>query len=209
MKQAPAHLDYEFGGRSEYCLSFGEASAARTILIVPPLFDEMNRTRRMLVEAMRTLAERAVRTLLPDLPGCNESLAEIAAQDLHIWRNAMTAAAGQLGATHIASIRGGALIDGGTALPHRRLAPAKGASILKTMLRTRIAADRETGRTSSIESLLADAQNGPIELAGYLLSPEMLFSLEHGEAAPMEGAPEVTLADIGGSALWLRAEPRR
>jgi pimeloyl-ACP methyl ester carboxylesterase len=207
VRQAPVHLQYETGGQSEYCLSFGEAGATRTILLVPPLFDEMNRTRRMLVEAMRALAGRSVRTLLPDLPGCNESIANITTQSLHGWRDAMTAAAGQLKATHVASVRGGALIDNGIALPRWRLAPAKGASILKTMLRTRIAADKESGRPSSMESLLADAQHGPLELAGYLLSPDMLFSLEQGEAAPMDGVREVTLADINGNPLWLRAEP--
>ena len=207
MRPAPVHLQYEAGGQSEYCLSFDAASADRTILIVPPLFDEMNRTRRMLVETMRMLAEKGVRALLPDLPGCNESIADIAAQNLQSWSDAMMAAAGQLGATHVASIRGGVLIDGGIALPHWRLAPAKGASILKTMLRARMAADKEAGRASSMETLLADAQKGPLELAGYLLSPDMLFSLEHSEAAPMEAAREAALAEIGGSALWLRAEP--
>lgn len=207
MRPASVHLEYESGGLNEFCLSFGKADAARTILVIPPLFDEMNRTRRMLVEAMRMLADRGVRSLLPDLPGCNESLADIATQTLHSWRNAMTDAARQLGATHIASIRGGVLIEGCPALPHWRLAPAKGSSLLKTMLRTRIAADKEAGRANSMENLLADAQNGPLELAGYMLSPDMLFSLEQGEAAPMEGARNVALGEIGGSALWLRAEP--
>ena len=207
MRQAPVHLQYETGGQSEFCLSFGAASSGRAILIVPPLFDEMNRTQRMLVEAMRMLAGKGVCTLLPDLPGCNESMADVAAQNLQSWNEAMTAATGQLGATHIASIRGGVLIDGGITLPHWRLAPAKGASILKTMLRARMAADKEAGRASSMESLLADAQKGPLELAGYLLSPDMLFSLEHSEAAPLEAAREVALGEIGGSALWLRAEP--
>ena len=207
MRPAPDHLQYETGGRSEYCLSFGVASSGRAILIVPPLFDEMNRTRRMLAETMRMLAAKGVRALLPDLPGCNESIAEVAAQNLQSWSDAMMAAAGQLDATHVASIRGGALIAHGIALPHWRLAPARGASILKTMLRARMAADKEAGRASSMESLLADAQKGPLELAGYLLSPDMLFSLEHGEAAPVEGARELALGQIRGSALWLRAEP--
>ena len=146
--------------------------------------------------------------LLPDLPGCNESQADIAAQDIDGWRDAMNMAAQQFGATHIASIRGGALIDDGTALPHWRLAPAKGASLLKTMLRTRIAADKEGGRITSIESLLAEAQNRPLELAGYRLSAKMLFSLEHGDPAAHANEREVSLTDICGSALWLRAEPQ-
>ena len=83
----------------------------RQILIVPPLFDEMNRVRRVLASAMRSLTERGVGSALIDLPGCNESLVRLEEQDLAIWRAAVLACAEQLGATHIASLRGGALID--------------------------------------------------------------------------------------------------
>ncbi len=107
MRPAPVHLHYEFGGQREYCLSFGDAGASAVILIVPPLFDEMNRVRRMLIEAMRALAGSGVRTFLPDLPGCNESVADLSVQTLDTWQGAVETAAAQLGATHIASIRGG------------------------------------------------------------------------------------------------------
>lgn len=202
MKAAPAHLSYATGGQHEFCLGLGDAGAARTILIVPPLFDEMNRTRRMLVEAMRVLATRRVRSLLPDLPGCNESLAELSGQSLGNWRQAVADCADQLQATHIASVRGGTLIDDGAVLPRWHLAPAKGASLLKTMLRARIAADREAGVTVTAEQLLATA---PVELAGNILSAEMLAALE--TAHPSEAAYVARLEEVAGSPLWLRAEP--
>lgn len=209
MTPAPRHLSYHFDGRDEAVLSFGDAQAGRVILIVPPLFDEMNRVRAMLVGAMRGLALRDVMTLLPDIPGCNESLAAISSQSISSWRSAMVAAAAQLGATHVASIRGGVLIDADIALPHWRLAPVKGSSLLKTMLRTRIASDKESGRISSMESLLGEAQQGPIELSGYMLGADMLAELDAAVPEAAYQTSDIALGDgLLGKPLWLRAEPQ-
>jgi alpha-beta hydrolase superfamily lysophospholipase len=202
---APVHCDYGFDGAREYCLSFGPAEAQRTILIVPPLFDEMNRVRHMLVEAMRQLAARGVQSLLPDLPGCNESLADLTAQSIDSWRAAVGAAANELGATHIASLRGGALIDNATTLPVWWLAPVKGASLLRTMLRMRIAAEKEAGRAVTAEMLLSRV---PLELGGNILGSAMLGSLEAAEPIPLTAAVEAELAAVSGQPLWLRAEPQ-
>ena len=210
MRLAPRHLSYRFEDFDEACLSFGDAEAARVILIVPPLFDEMNRVRAVLISAMRELAERGTKTLLPDLPGCNESLAPIAEQTLESWREAIATAAENFDATHIASIRGGALIVSGIALPQWRLSSVKGSSLLKTMLRTRIASDKEGGLVTTIDSLTTDAQSGPIELSGYLLGADMLAELDG--AVPADEGVEVTLGDgpgqLRGKPLWLRAEPQ-
>lgn len=208
MRPAPVHLHYEFGGQSEYCLSFGDANAARSILIIPPLFDEMNRVRRMLIEAMRALDDVGVRTLFPDLPGCNESVAELSVQTLEAWDGAVQVAATQLGATHIASIRGGAFIDQRPSLPHWRLAPVKGGSLLKTMLRTRVAAEKEGGNNVTIEQLLAAAKSGPIELSGNMLGSAMVDALDKAEPIAVLNLHEAALADIAGAPLWLRAEPQ-
>lgn len=202
------HLNYHFEGFNEAVLSFGDANANRIILIVPSLFDEMNRVRAMLVGAMRELAGLGVMTMLPDVPGCNESLAPISTQNISSWRGAMVTAARSLGATHVASIRGGALIDTDIPLPHWRLASVKGGSLLKTMLRTRIASDKEAGQSSSIESLMSEVQSAPIDLSGYLLGANMLTELE-GAVPDLSGhAHEAVLGEgIVGKPLWLRAEP--
>ncbi len=208
MNQRPEYRSYHVAGQGEHALCFG-GGMARQILIVPPLFDEMNRVRRMLVQAMRALADREVGSLLIDLPGCNESAADLTQQSLSGWAQAVSIAASQLGATHVASLRGGALVDhGAPSLPHWRLAPAKGASLLKTMLRTRIAGDREAGRGSTEAGLLATAQTHPIELGGNILGPDMIAGL--GDALPQSLARLMvrTLGqDIEGTPLWLRAEP--
>ena len=136
----------------------------------------------MLVQAMRGLAERNVGSLLIDLPGCNESLAALEQQCLTTWREAVSAAASQLGATYIASLRGGALIDdGATDMPRWRLAPAKGSSLLKTMIRTRIAGDKEAGKATTEAWLMEAVKNAPIELAGNLLGPAMVSELANAE----------------------------
>jgi alpha-beta hydrolase superfamily lysophospholipase len=206
---APEYLRYTVAGHDAFCLSFG-TNSARRIVIVPPLFDEMNRMRRVLVSAMRDLAERGVGSVLIDLPGCNESLAPLEAQNLYGWRDAVQACATQLAVTHIASFRGGALIDGcHPDLPHWRLAPVKGASLLKTMIRTRIAGEKEAGNNITEAELTAQATTAPIELAGNMLGPEMVEQLAVAEPAAL---PQLTGRQLGeditGSPLWLRAEPQ-
>ncbi|HMS21567.1 hypothetical protein [uncultured Sphingorhabdus sp.] len=209
MSPRPEYRTYQFAGHEEHVLCFG-AEASRQILIVPPLFDEMNRSRRMLVQAMRGLAERGTGSFLVDLPGCNESLTSLEKQSLSTWREAVGAAATQFGATHIASLRGGALVDNGAAnLPHWRLAPAKGSSLLKTMIRTRIAGDKEAGKATSEAGLMEAAKAAPIELAGNMLGPAMVAELASAEPAEVAQLTLRALGqDIAGSTLWLRAEPQ-
>lgn len=161
----------------------------------------------MLVEVMQSMADRGVRTLIADLPGCNESVADLAAQTLESWQDAVEEAVRQLGATHIASLRGGCLVDHRPVLPHWRLAPVRGSSLLKAMLRTRIAAEKESGNKVTIEQLMAKARSGAIELSGNMLGVGMLQSLDKAEAVGVDNLCEVKLADIDGSPLWLRAEP--
>lgn len=162
------------------------------------------------MQAMRGLAERGVGSLLIDLPGCNESVAALEEQSLSTWREAVAEAATQLGVTHTASLRGGALIDDGAIyLPHWRLAPAKGSSLLKTMIRTRIAGDKEASKATSEAGLMDAAKTASIELAGNLLGPAMVAELANAEPAPVAQMTVRALGqDIAGSTLWLRPEPQ-
>lgn len=197
---------------SEHRLHIHSAGAPRaTVLIVPPLFEEANRTRRTLVLAMRALAAGGFSALLPDLPGQNESLVPLAEVDLDRWRDALAKVAAEIeGPVVVASVRGGALID------HRvqaaawwRLAPVGGASLLRTLMRARVTADREAGLASSLESLQDDAKGAPLLLAGNALSPAMVAGLASAEAEPVEPLRSVAIGAEGimGTPLWLRAEP--
>lgn len=207
MRPQPIHIYYNTAGQSEYCLRFGPVDADRTILIVPPLFDEMNRSRRMTIEAMRHLTKRDVASLLPDLPGCNESRAGLSTQSIESWRNAVSEAATQLRATHVVSIRGGSLLDDAAGLPIWRLVPVKGASLLKTLLRARISADKEAGLSTSAEQLIIEGQQHGLNLAGHALGPAMLGDLEKAISVATDNITEATLTEVAGTALWLRSEP--
>lgn len=192
------------GGRAEeYALCFDKDRAFR-LLIVPALFDEANRMRRLTVEVMRRLDGAGIDSLLPDLPGCNESLQPLEAQTPDGWRDAMTAAAAHFRATHVLGIRGGALLtscDG----PCWHYAPAKGASILRQLLRARILASREIGVSESQDSLLETGLTQGLELSGFRLGAEFLRQFQ--TLTPKTPASEIGQDTIGGSGLWLRAEP--
>jgi hypothetical protein len=205
----PEYRTYDFAGLGEQALCFGMGNTRR-ILILPPFFDEMNRVRRMLVQAMRMLEAQGCGAILPDLPGCNESMAKLEAQDLSSWRAAVAAAAEQLGATHVAAIRGGALLDDALPdLPHWRLAPVKGQSLLKAMIRTRIAGAKEEGIALTEAGLMAEAMAGPLSFAGNVLSPSMVTQLGEAVPAELDNVVERRLGDdLEGSTLWLRAEPQ-
>lgn len=182
-----------------------------TVLIVPPLFDEANRLRRTLALAMRALAADGFAAIIPDLPGQNESLVALEDTDLERWRDALAEETATIdGPVIVASLRGGALIDHrAKAAAWWRLAPVGGASLLRTMMRTRVTADREAGLISSLDSLQEGARNAPLLLAGNALSPAMVAQLGHAEAQPVEPLRSIGLgADgIAGTPLWLRAEP--
>jgi len=197
---------------SEHRLRIDPAGTPRaTVLIVPPLFEEANRTRRTLVLAMRALAAEGFGAMLPDLPGQNESLVPLEQVDLARWQDALVkVAAGIDGPILVASVRGGVLIDHQVkAAAWWRLAPVGGASLLRTLMRARVSADREAGLTSSLESLQEEAKTRPLLVAGNRLSPEMVAQLGTSEAQAVEPLRNVGLgADgIAGTPLWLRAEP--
>ncbi len=174
----------------------------------------MRRTVRL---AMAHLAQTGIASILPDLPGQNESLIPTSNVSLADWQAAIAeriSASDRLVIT--ASFRGGCLIDSaGNPAAAWRCAPAKGANILRTMLRTRIAADKEEGITSNQDSLLAGAIQQPLELGGNLLSPAMVSQLQSAQPGPTAPCRIVSInpeddeldGHIDGSPLWLRAEP--
>ncbi|MFC0204811.1 alpha/beta hydrolase family protein [Novosphingobium soli] len=191
------------GIRDEMALTFDAGRPVR-LLIVPALFDEGNRMRRFTVEVMRRLDARGIDSFLPDLPGCNESLQRLELQDPADWLDATAAAARHYAATHALGLRGGCLFTPAR-LPAIHYAPVKAAAILRQMVRARILASREAGRTESREHLAEAALARGIVLAGYRLGADFY---RHFEAmAPAGGAKLVAQEQVGGAGLWLRAEP--
>jgi hypothetical protein len=192
------------GLADEYAAAFDRQRSVR-LLIVPPLFEEMNRTRRMLVETQRQLDALGFDSMLPDLPGCNESPQAFSAQSLGSWRTAMAAAARHFAATHVLAVRGGALVFP-VSLPGWVLEPQKGAAVLRQLLRARVLAAKEAGREESSADLLEQGRQHGLELAGYRLSAALIAGLD--AALPEdEGQRVIRQSELGGSPLWLRSEP--
>ena len=215
MTSLPAFVDYEFAGRKELCLC-SAAQSSRRVMLVPPLFDEMNRMRKLLVDVMRSLETMEIGSFLPDLPGTNESLIPLEQVTLSDWQEALQTCARQHDISHIASFRGGALtIAGMQDAGHWMFSPVKGATILRTMMRTKVAADRESGLSTSLADLTAQAGDGSLELAGNILGSALFAQLNAADIPEMEHQRIVRLESDGkpadshipGSALWLRAEP--
>ncbi len=170
------------------------------ILIVPPLFEEMNRMRALIAAVMRNLAARGHGCWLPDLKGSGESESTLESVEWDDWRHDVSAAAdwvrqrsGQ--APLILAIRGGCLIDDAAeAIGWWRLAPVAGRSLVRDMVRAGLAG---------------------VEWAGYAPSAEFRKALEAAEPVAREPMRILRLisdaaasdAKLPGPALWRRSEP--
>lgn len=171
----------------------------------------------MLVDVMRRLAKYDIGSVLPDLPGTNESLLPRDHATLSIWRESLQSCHKSFGNINsIASFRGGCLIDGIVPEQHHwRFSPVDGQRLLRAMMRTRIASDKEAGKTSTISDLNRQAASETLNLAGNAVNPDMFSELQAAQPVDLANVRLVRLnsdpkpADgkIDGSALWLRAEP--
>ncbi len=193
------------GETSEYALAF-DRQRDRRLLIIPALFDESNKLRRFTVEVMRRLDGAGIDCFLPDLPGTNESRSPLSEQTLGRWTAAMLAAANHFRAGHVLAIRGGGLVLP-KVIPGWHYAPIKGASLLRQMLRARMIAARELGREETQDGLLAAGREHGLDLNGYALGPAMLADLQAREPDARAGITQIDQDMLGGSGLWLRAEP--
>ncbi|MCL6251866.1 hypothetical protein M3P36_12540 [Altererythrobacter sp. KTW20L] len=191
------------GGSEELALAFGDGGTQR-LLVLPAWFDEGNKLRHVTIETMRALERLGVASMLPDLPGCNESLAPLDKQDLPSWRAAAVEAARQLGCTHVLAVRAATNIA--PDLPGWAWVPLAGKSALRAMLRAQIIASKEAGNAETSDGLCERSKAGGLVLAGYRLGAEMVAGLAEAEL-PHSALTSVTQAEIGGPGLWLRAEP--
>jgi alpha-beta hydrolase superfamily lysophospholipase len=184
---------YSANGSEEWLMALGDA-AAPAILFLPPLFEELNRTRALLAATMRNVAAHGYCCQLPDLPGTGESARALEECGWDDWLSAVAEAA--RGAVAVVSFRGGTLLDQAAgALPVWRLAPVTGASLARDLSRAGLVSQGGT--------------------AGYGLSPALRAALE--AAAPGQPARVRTVrlqsdaakADrkVQASPLWRRSEP--
>lgn len=184
----------------EWMMRIG-APRAPAILFLPPLFEEMNRTRALIAEAMRRLAARGHGCWLPDLSGTGESLRALGDVRWSDWRHDVTSAAlhvtEKAGKPVVAAFRGAALLDDAAeARGWWRLAPADGGALTRDMVRARLAG---------------------VEWAGYAPSADLKSDLAAATPAAVARLRTVRLASdrgeadhrIDGAALWRRSEPGR
>jgi len=175
------------------------AEDAPAILFVPPLFEEMNRTRALLAGVMRRLAAQGFGCWLPDLGGTGESERELGAVAWGDWRHDVTSAAayvtGKASTPLIASLRGGVLLDDGAAARGWwRFAPVDGLALQRDMVRAGLAG---------------------VEWAGYAPSDALkagLAGATQQEVTPLRTVRLDTDAQpadlkVDGPALWRRSEP--
>lgn len=190
----PAGLSYEPYADGEWLTRIRppDGPSAAAILFLPPLFEEMNRTRALMVAMMRRLAARGHECVMPDLPGTGESARTLETASWDDWRNAVSG----LGAGMVASLRGGCLLDdAASAKGFWRLAPVAGASLRRDLDRAGLA--------------------GGAAAAGYPASEalrERLRAAEPAAVAPLRvvrltSDPAGADAKIDGPALWRRSEP--
>lgn len=193
-----AFVPFERGGRQEWLMRIG-AEDAPAILFIPPLFEEMNRTRALLAAVMRRLAAQGLGCWLPDLSGTGESERDLGEAGWDDWRHDVTAAAAYVAARAgkplVASLRGGALLDdGASARGWWRFAPVDGLALQRDMVRAGLAG---------------------VEWAGYAPGDALkagLAGATQKEVAPLRTVRLDTDAQpadlkVDGPALWRRSEP--
>nr|WP_286207855.1 hypothetical protein [Hephaestia sp. MAHUQ-44] len=182
------------------------------VILVPPLFEEANRSRSFGVTMLRALAERGIASVLPDLPGQGES--EISLEQIRFsdWNNAISSLITALGPTrvHIAAIRSGGLLTRATPAQSRWLfAPQDGAALVRDLLRTRRLADEAR------DDIVLDASDGLIEIAGNIVSHALLGDLQEtmpdrtdrARVVRLDSDPRDANRKVAGAPLWRRSEP--
>lgn len=198
-RTALAFETFESGGRQEWLMRIG-AEDAPAILFVPPLFEEMNRTRALLATVMRRLAAQGLGCWLPDLGGTGESDRDLTGVAWADWRHDVTAASSHVtvkaGRPLVASLRGGVLLDDAAeARGWWRFAPVDGLALQRDMVRAGLA--------------------GGVEWAGYAPGDALKAGLAGATAAEVAPLRTVRLATdaqpadhkVDGPALWRRSEP--
>ena len=207
---------YRVNGHDEWLMRVGQENGV-PVLLVPPLFEEMNRTRALLASVMRALARSGFRCTLPDLPGTGESERALETCGWADWQEAVRAADRP---ALVASFRGGALLDGVDAQAWWRFAPASGASLLRDLERSdsQLRLSRAKSRGAGTESSgapLGLARDERRWFAGYGMAQSLTSDLREAEppqftpcrAVRLTSDPKPADQKLDGAALWRRSEP--
>lgn len=197
---------YDSGLGREQMLCVGDGT--RRLLIIPPLFDEMNRMRRTLVMAMHLLADHGVSSILPDLPGQNESAIPLSQCRLSDWHAALLSASQVSKVSHVVSLRSACVLDNALAdWPRWRNSAIGGERVVTHLVRTQLASDKGNGLRTTRADYQGEGAADILELAGYSIGSTMVRDLNEAVLSPLDGPTDRTITQSLGPALWLRAEP--
>lgn len=197
---------YRTAGADEWMMRIGPADGA-PVMLLPPLFEEMNRCRALMSLVMRLLARQGLGCWLPDLPGTGESAQRLDTVAWAGWQSAAMDASAHVAQASgktplVASFRGGALLDTIAASTNWRFAPAEGASLARDLMRASMLTQDEM-------------KNSRLDLAGYHLSDTLLADLSTARPGAPARVRTVRLESdrgeaelkVQGPALWRRSEP--
>lgn len=194
-----------------YAPSTGRPLAA--VLHVHAFAEEQNKARRMVARQARALAERGAAVLLLDLHGCGDSPGEFEEARWNTWVTDVCAAADWLhqrtaAPTWLWGLRAGCLLASEVASIVEPCAglllwqpPSSGRALAQQFLRMKLAAGMlgGNGKGGSAELRAELQSNGHVEVAGYVLSADLLAGLE---AATLQAPPADT--DV----LWFELDDR-
>ena len=208
---APRFWHYDSLGIAQPIMSFGPDSGPQ-LLIIPPLFEELNRTRKLLSDVMRALAAKGIASHLPDLPGTGESETELVDTGWSDWRHTINDAANACNAGAVLAIRGGCLLDDAAASkPLMRFSPVEGKRLVRDLVRSRSLNDTDFDSDAQ-KAVFTD---GPTMLGGYQITSALACAVRDAAIAEVETVKTLRLVtehgdadgQVAGPPLWRRAEP--
>ncbi len=167
-----------------FTLYWPGAPTRAPVLLLPPLLEEMNRTRRQLHDLAEALSARGLPVLLLDLTATGDSGGELSGVSWSVWQDDIDRARRWLAERHarpplLCAFRGGALLlSGHQDCPQLAVAPiTTGAQQLQQWLRLKKMAARMAGETLTDATLQAELERTGVEVAGYWLAPAFATSL--------------------------------
>jgi exosortase A-associated hydrolase 2 len=189
---------------ARYCLYHAPRASCRGALVyLHPFAEEMNKSRRMAATQARALAALGYGVLQIDLAGCGDSEGDFADARWEHWKADVGAAGAwlhqRLGQpVGLWGLRLGALL----ALDYARGAPVaqlllwqpvlQGAAFMTQFLRLRVAGamlDEDAATAGGTKELRARLLAGePLEIAGYMLAPELAAAIDALDAAQLAPA---------------------
>lgn len=193
------------GLASELAATFDRNRPDR-LLIVPGLFAEGLRSRRLVIETMNRLDGAGIDSFLPDLPGTNESQQRLEELEPHDWIDAMGAAAVHFRATATLGIRGGCLFTPAD-IPAFHILPVTGSAILRGLIRERSRSIPPATFKATREKLMHAGLKNGLELDGYRLSAEFFSQLRQLVPLGNRLVQRITPDGTGHAAGWLQSSP--